>query len=334
MTRAKDRLIMTYYSKHLLSELKNINSQLTMPLRDDLCASARNPGKWILMAALCRTEAGEILNLVEGNDVSAVQEHPWKIVYRDLAAQQDITGPEISQERTDIQSADQTDLALLQFDYPFRHASSIPAKMTATQLKGRMQDQEVSEGAAEPVKSLPSFRKASFLPGTMTAAEKGTATHLFMQFADYHACTAEGTILAELQRLQTEAFLLPEQAEAVRVEQILTFFRSQLGQWLLAQTQIRREFKFSIFVDAETLFPGTTGEQIMLQGVVDCFVIETDGITILDFKTDHVGNQLQKRAMYYRSQLESYAAALSRIYGMPVKRKILWFFQAGEGVEI
>ena len=64
---------------------------------------------------------------------------------------------------------------------------------------------------------------------------------------------------------------------------------------------------------------------MLLQGVIDCFVIEEDGLTILDFKTDRT-----PKPEYYVSQLNAYEMALSRIYQMPVKQKILYFFATGE----
>lgn len=333
MTRAKDRLILTYYSRHLLSELKNINSQLTWPLGDDLCASARSPGKWILMAALCRTEAGALLNLVEGNEVSRVWDTEWKIVYEDLAQAREAVEPEGVLQDREAPKPDERAVELLSFAYPHRAVSDIPGKLTATQLKGRIQDQEAAEGAVEPQKPASyRFRRASFLPGRLSPTERGTATHLFMQFASYAACTSEYDVREELARLVREEFLTPAQAEAVEVGQIAAFFQSDLGQWLLSQPQARREFKFSILVDAETYVPEAAGEQVMLQGVVDCFVPAPDGITILDFKTDRVGEDPTERAAHYRPQLEAYAKALARIYRLPVNKKILYFFSAGKAV--
>src|SRR5699024_1986421 len=63
MTRAKDRLVMTYYSRRIQQELKNLASQLTMPPSEELCAAATCPGHWILLSALCRTEAGALFAL-------------------------------------------------------------------------------------------------------------------------------------------------------------------------------------------------------------------------------------------------------------------------------
>lgn len=334
MTRPKDMLIMTYYSKRLLRELEVLNSQLTMPLSDDLCASVNNPGKWLLIAALCRTEAGELLTQIGGNDVASVSKYPWLIQYHDLIAGTDVMNvkaPEaVKQMATDEEWAE-----ILQHDYAYAKVCDLPAKLTATQLKGRIQDQEAAHGAIELIRPKSySFRKASFLPHKLTAAEKGIATHLFMQFAVYEKCLTQEMVEEELERLCAACFLTREQAQAVQTEKIVTFFCSQTGTWLLSQRGLHREFKFSLLVDAKEYFPEAFGEEIMLQGVVDCFVIEPDGITILDFKTDHVDRNVMERAEYYRSQLDAYGKALARIYAKPIKRKILYFFSVDTAVEL
>ena len=69
------------------------------------------------------------------------------------------------------------------------------------------------------------------------------------------------------------------------------------------------------------------GEQILLQGVVDCAILEDDGITVVDFKTDRVTEgTLPEKLRQYRPQVLAYAGALERIYGKPVKESCLYFF--------
>lgn len=336
MTRAKEKMIMTYYSKNLLSELSNINSRLTMPLSDDLCSSVNNPGKWILMAALCRTEAGALLNLVGGNQVSQVQDDPWDISYHDLTEETAaIPGGNISKDQTG-QEEILASAAILQYRYAYAHVSQIPSKMTATALKGGGQS-PTTMYASPDIQAAPSgrkFRKARFAPKMMTATEKGIATHLFMQYAAYDVCTSLEGIDQELRRMVREDFMTEEQASAVQQEEVLTFFLSELGRWLLRQERVKREFKFSLLVDAGLYDVEAAGEEILMQGVVDCFVLEDDGITILDFKTDHVNGSCQVKAEGYRMQMEAYADALSGIYGLPVKKCLLYFFAANQEVEI
>ena len=325
MTRAKDRLVMTYYSKHLRSELKTLNGLLTWPLTDELCASARCHGKWILMAALCRTEAGELFKESGNNGISRVWDHSWRICFCDLST---CESPEkqCSSVKPSLDKAEVFgDIDLLRFSYPYKDCCDIPGKLTATQLKGRIQDREITEGAdAIDRRSAYSFRRPVFAGPSMSAAEKGTATHLFLQYADYESCAEPSKLESELNRLVDERYLRREQADVVDRNNILRFFESETGQWLLQQ-RVQREFKFSILVDSKDFGLDTAGEQVMLQGVVDCFAIEDDGLTIIDFKTDRKPNP-----EHYRPQLNAYAEALSRIYQMPVKKKIVYFFATGD----
>ena len=120
----------------------------------------------------------------------------------------------------------------------------------------------------------------------------------------------------------------------VRAEKIAAFFASELGQ-KLRSGYVVREFKFSILEDGECYDPALTGEQVLLQGVVDCALLEDDGITVLDFKTDYVtAETMADTAERYRAQLETYANAMTRIYEMPVKKRLLYFFHVGQFVVI
>ena len=333
MTRAQDRLVMTYYSRYLDRELKNLCSQLTLPLSDELCAAAASPGYWVLLAALTRTEAGALFARSGPSPVSRVWPDAWRIEAVDLADSDAATGTGSLRDLTPPQP-DPASLALLDYVYPHAAAAAIPAKLTATQLKGRVPDEEAAAGAVQPLPPS-AFRRPSFLPRAMTAAERGVATHLFMQFARYEACTTAEAIEAERNRLLREEFLTAGQADAVRADQVLAFFTSALGQWLLGQKEVRREFKFSLLTDAARLGWDVPGEQVMLQGVVDCFAVEPDGLTILDFKTDWVdAASVAARAAHYAPQLNAYAEALGRIYRLPVKRKILYFFAISQAVEL
>ena len=86
-------------------------------------------------------------------------------------------------------------------------------------------------------------------------------------------------------------------------------------------------YKFSILDDGEKYGSGLEGERVLLQGVVDCALLEPDGITVLDFKTDRVTEEtLPQVAARYRLQLETYAEALARIFQQPIKAKYLYFF--------
>ena len=74
---------------------------------------------------------------------------------------------------------------------------------------------------------------------------------------------------------------------------------------------------------------------MLLQGVVDCCIRENDKLTVIDYKTDYVTQDtLAAKAAEYAPQVRSYAAALRRVLGLPVREGVLFFLRAGESVRI
>ena len=145
----------------------------------------------------------------------------------------------------------------------------------------------------------------------------------------------DAMLLCDLRRLVSGGFLTPEQGEAVKPEKLAAFYRSPLGKAVERAGMCRQEFKFSVLVPAESYRPGTEGEQVLLQGVIDCWFQDEQGITVLDFKSDRLSpGQEKSRGEEYRPQLEAYARALSAILDRPVSRKVLWFFATDTAVEL
>ena len=141
-------------------------------------------------------------------------------------------------------------------------------------------------------------------------------------------------IKGEIERLRVARFLTDREAAAVDAGAIARLFSSDLGKRMLGADSIRREFKFSLLCDAEQLFGSAAGEQLLLQGVVDCCIEEKGQLVVIDYKTDAVRTceEAAGRALRYTGQLQSYAAAMERICGKPVKECVLYFLAAGEAV--
>ena len=68
---------------------------------------------------------------------------------------------------------------------------------------------------------------------------------------------------------------------------------------------------------------------------MDCALLEGDGITVVDFKTDYVTDDtLSEVLARYRPQVDTYSRALERIYEMRVKGTYLYFFHLKKLVEV
>lgn len=327
MTRARDRLIMTYASQRLEKDLQDLVLRLDRSPRELLTSDVVCPGEWVLLAALSRIEAGELFALAGRPRETKLCEPAWLI--------RRVEAPALSQSRGLPEAPKPTlppdTMARLQEALSFRYAhpgaTQAPSKQTATQRKGRIKDQEAAENTQEPKAASRSWRKPSFRDQGPQGKAYGSAIHAALQYIRYEACTGEAAVKAEIDRLVRERFITDEQGRMVNCEKIAKFFSTELGKKLRTSPDVLREFKFSILDDAREYGDGLEGEQVLLQGVVDCALLEPDGITIVDFKTDHVTEETLLRVTdRYRPQVNTYAEALRRIFRKPIKGQYLYFF--------
>lgn len=74
-------------------------------------------------------------------------------------------------------------------------------------------------------------------------------------------------------------------------------------------------------------------EKVILQGIIDAFIMEEEGIILVDYKTDRVkdGEELMNR---YQKQIDLYSEALEQILGKKVRRRVLYSFSLGEEVDL
>ncbi len=219
-------------------------------------------------------------------------------------------------------------------EYAHLRAIALPSKLTASELKGRFYDFEVmsdspatSEAFDNDNFEIPDFHDLK-QKKSLTAAEKGTALHLVMQCIELKSCVSLDGVKAELARLRHISTLSEEQYVCIEPKKILNFCQNPLGQRLLNASECHRECKFSILSKAGELLKGEPNdEEILLQGVVDCFFVEPDGVIIIDFKTDRISHgEEHLRAENYRLQLETYAHAVQAMTGKPVIEAWLYFF--------
>ena len=212
--------------------------------------------------------------------------------------------------------------------YPYAAAADLPSKLTATQLKGRELDSEAAEGTDAPriARTVP-FERPDFAAKKfgLTAAQRGTATHKVLQYLDFDRVGSMEEIAREIERMVRDRFLTEEEGRSADPARLTAFFATELGRELLAAPVREREYKFSLLLPGEGFFVDAEGEEILFQGVIDCWFENENGITIVDFKTDRTPMPEQ-----YRPQVEAYTKALEFLLKKRVSRKALYFFATGE----
>lgn len=334
LTRARDRLIMTYASRTLQKDFSDIALRMNVGDRELLTKDVVCAGEWVLMTALRRTEAGALFALCDKPKQSAPGDPAWliKVAQAQLNNGQAVvaTTQECPVPADMLEKLKES----LSFQYPYAAATAAPSKQTATQRKGREKDLEATENTVDR-QQLEKLRKPAFGNRSADGAAFGTAMHAVMQYIRYDHCSNSEDVKTEVDRLVTEHFITAQQAEMADCDQIAAFFKTKIGRRLQSHPNVLREFKFTILDDAVQYDPDLAGEEILLQGVVDCALVDDDGITIIDFKSDYVTDDtVSERTDQYRPQVEAYADAMSRIYQRPVKEACLYFFRLNRFVQI
>ena len=136
---------------------------------------------------------------------------------------------------------------------------------------------------------------------------------------------------------QLPAILDEEELPLLNKEQFQTFLSSSLGECFKKAYREKRLFREKHFMRAlpyHSLFPERPEEdEVLLQGIIDAFIVEDDGIILVDYKTDRVKNEEELRERY-RKQIMLYSDALEAILGKRVKRRVLYSFYLAKEVEI
>ena len=141
----------------------------------------------------------------------------------------------------------------------------------------------------------------------------------------------------QMDELLKEEKISKETAKVVRSSQISWFVRSAVGKRMkeaFVLGTLHREQQFVMSIDASERNPAwNQGEQILVQGIIDAFWEEADGLVLVDYKTDHVkeGQELIDR---YQRQMHYYSQALERAYGKKVKECYLYSFALGKAVAV
>ena len=132
--------------------------------------------------------------------------------------------------------------------------------------------------------------------------------------------------------------LKAEEAAQISVSRLLKFYTSPVAERMRAAAErggLYQEQPFVFALPADEILKKESREPILIQGIIDVFFEEEDGIVVLDYKTDYVPeNPEETLRERYAAQLALYARALYEITGKPVKEKIMYSFYLGREVYV
>ena len=281
---------------------------------------AKNAAQWLLLCALCHPDGGD-LRRAAGAPAGCVfwQDYtPWAIHFSQYQPGEEALPQEAPAPQPPDWQLYRRLRQQIAFAYPHQEAVGIPAKVAASKLAAEQ------DGSRDITLSRPAWLGEQ----GMTPAERGTALHAFMQFADFAA--ARRDLEKERDRLVAQALLTPEQGAVVDLRRVRRFLESPLGQRVLRSPQVEKERRFTAVIPAALARPGAaSGEEVILQGAVDCTFVEDGRLHIIDFKTDRV-QTMEELWQRYQAQLQLYGYAMEEVSGLPVGQLVLYSTWLGQ----
>ena len=334
LTRAKEKLIMTGTGKDLPKKLEEYKDSggFGMQLPFTYISKANSYLDWILMCL------GSPDQYPEAKDLFKIQVFGIKDLIRDELEKQivaetakeaiiamDISAVFHEETRKELEKK-------LLYSYPYEASVSMHTKMSVSELKqyGQMIDETKSElpfiEASHP--TLPGFLQEN---KPLKGALKGTAYHRVLQLLDFKEMDHTEKAGYEVRQLLEDGKISHSVYNAIYIPDLETFFHSLIGQRMIKAAKnnsLHKEEQFVMGVTEEI-----SGEMVLIQGIIDAFFEEEDGLVLVDYKTDYIlEGQEKELTNRYRVQLEYYGMALEKMTGKKVKEKIIYSIGLGKGI--
>lgn len=341
MTRARDQLILTGHSSHIDRDWQRWTSHLNP-------AQAKSYFDWVMPAALAPFGAKADADYARPG--AAWQDAVWQVrIAKAVPAGTVEEGAYDGEPRLEaMRRGDLTGTPVpswldeqLSWQYAYPQAVRTAAKFSVSEVKRRYQELHSDELQDEAALSVPAAAVIPPAPGeddafaalppwlageeaAVSGAQRGTALHKALQYITPAADQTTATLRREIDAFVRQGLLSREEAKLVYVPVLAAFCQSDIGRRMAESPELHREYPFTVLLAGGDPLPETeTGEQILIQGVIDCLFREDDAWILVDYKSDRLetADAFRRR---YAVQLALYKRAVEQITHRPVEETYIY----------
>jgi ATP-dependent helicase/nuclease subunit A len=346
LTRAKEKLYITGRSKDFTKYVQDKNKVLEMYESENIKLDAKLMKKansyldWIMCVYLFNqgrtiTLKGEQYKL---SDIITLNVSNKKDLLKALAKEEVVEQIDLKEKIEQIlknksdeenKKSEQALEELLEWKYDYIVDTTLPTKSSVTKIK---QEKIKLEEILKGIESEEVEYKKSYTPKFMqedkkiSNAEKGTLVHLCIQRLDERKDYELKDIQNMILNLVEKEIITQNEADAIDVNLIYQYTKSQLFEELRQAKEVHKEQPFYINIPAKDVVSEAENSKknILVQGIIDLYYIDkNDNLVLIDFKTDYISNEpnaKEKILEKYKVQLEIYKTALEQALGRKVNK--------------
>ena len=232
----------------------------------------------------------------------------------------------------------------LNFKYNYNKSVNTPTKLSVTESKSL--DLDKFESLRYNIPSLSNLfeydeknRKFKLDKMEYSGTEIGTLIHLVMENIDIKGKLDKSDLIGQLENLMSKNILTQAEERFIitrYLDKIEAFYNSKIGIRLRKSNFIKREVPFVLKKKASEMINNLDEcDDILIQGIIDCYFYEGDDVVIIDYKTDTINDsQIEDIKSKYRGQIALYKEALEKIEKKNVKEAYLYLMSLGKEIEI
>ena len=270
---------------------------------------------------------------------------------QDIVSQKQTSNTEALEDTaSDTTKAEEILRSRFSFVYPHRAATTLPAKISVSALLDAEKDEDTVSIFDED--KAREYFAPSILEGktdsNISPTQRGTATHLFLQFCDFEKLKTDG-VDAEIKRLIDRRFIPSESEQTVFKNELEAFLKSELFTKITNAKKLYREQRFNIVLPTSMLnsspefLEETKDEFLAVQGVIDLIIEEDNGnIFLYDYKTDRLSREeltddeklREKMLSRHEKQIGYYAEAVKRLFGKECSGAFIYSTHKASLIEI
>lgn len=359
MTRAKEKLILTASEKSLDKKLEKwgtAGEEKKAGIPSAVLSGASSYLDWILMAL---PGAGGRITMKEVPASDLVGEEVLRQIDR-KTSKEDLLGLDCT--RTYDQEFQKLLRKQLSYKYPFQADMDLYAMLSVSEIKRRRQLLEMEDkiregdtGAApkwteledlsQPSGSEPSSGSIRTSGRRIGGAALGTCIHRILELLPFEKSSEDGNreetmafLLQSIKDMEERGTIQKEEADSIELSQLAAFLQSPLGRRMIRaqkEGRLHREQQFMVGIPAKDMEIAQSEELVLVQGMIDAWIEEEDGLVLIDYKSDRTGrNGEQQLIRRYRIQLEYYKRSLEQITGRQVKEAVIYSFHLGKEIRL
>ena len=239
---------------------------------------------------------------------------------------------------------------MLDFQYDGLKDSAYKSKYSVSEIKHQAMEEAFSFNA-DAVPLFLNKEEESYVPLFMRNGEKtsdsghvfagalyGTAMHRFLECFDFAREDFVPSFEEQLSYMKKIHCLSEDEFSRLSPEKLKKFLHDESAVRMSKAAIAGKLYKEKPFVFGSAvgeLFNDSKAgnEMVLVQGIIDVFWEENDGLVLLDYKTDRV-DEANELVLRYQRQLQLYKSAIEKAYEQPVKEVLIYSFALERSISI